>query len=62
MMGIIAALLLVTAALLAAETLFQGSNWVALASGPTLRPFVAVAAGLLVGAISSCSALPAASS
>lgn len=53
MMGVIAALLLVTAVLLATETLFSGAAWPGLAHDPTWTLPVAVAAGLLVGAISS---------
>jgi uncharacterized membrane protein YfcA len=53
MMGVIAALLLATAALLAAETLMHGSAWSALAHGSAWTFPVAVTAGLLIGAISS---------
>jgi hypothetical protein len=53
MMGVIAALLLATAVLLAAETLLHGATWSALAHGSTLTLPVAIVAGLLVGAISS---------
>jgi uncharacterized membrane protein YfcA len=53
MMGVIAALLLVTAVLLATETLLSGAAWPGLAHDPTWTLPVAVAAGLLVGAISS---------
>jgi uncharacterized membrane protein YfcA len=53
MMGVIAALLLATAALLAAETLMHGSAWSALAPGSAWTFPVAVTAGLLIGAISS---------
>jgi uncharacterized membrane protein YfcA len=52
-MGVIAALLVATAGLLAAETFFSGAAWTALAPDSLLRPVAAVAAGLLVGAISS---------
>ena len=52
-MGVIAALLLVTAALLAAEALWVGADWAALATGSLIRPVAALAAGVLVGAISS---------
>jgi uncharacterized membrane protein YfcA len=53
MMGVIAVLLLVTAALLAAETLMHGAAWSATAHGTPWSFPVAVVAGLLVGAISS---------
>ncbi len=53
MMGVIAALLLVTAVLLAAETLFSGVAWSVLASGSAWTLPVAIVAGMLVGAISS---------
>lgn len=53
MMGVIAALLLVTAILLAVETMLHGAAWSLLAADNQLRPLVAVGAGLLVGAISS---------
>ncbi len=53
MMGVIAALLLVTAVLLAAETLCSGAAWSGLAHDPTWTLPVAIVAGLLVGAISS---------
>jgi uncharacterized protein len=53
MMGVIAALLLATAALLGAETMLHGAAWSLLATDSQLRPLVAVTAGLLVGAISS---------
>ena len=53
MMGVIAALLLVTAGLLALETVIAGTSWSALAHDSAWRGVVAVAAGLLVGTISS---------
>ena len=53
MMGVIAALLLVTAVLLATETLFSGAGWPGLAHDTTWTLPVAIAAGLVVGAISS---------
>jgi uncharacterized protein len=53
MMGVIGALLLATAVLLAAETLLHGAAWSALASGSVWNFPAAVVAGLLVGAISS---------
>lgn len=53
MMGVIAALLLATAVLLAAETLFSGATRAGLAHDPTWTLPVAIVAGLLVGAISS---------
>lgn len=53
MMGIIAALLLATAVLLAAETVLHGAAWSLLAADNQMRLLAAVAAGLLVGAISS---------
>ena len=52
-MRVIAALLLATAGLLAAETLLSGVSWVALPQDPALRCIVGLMAGLLVGAISS---------
>jgi uncharacterized protein len=52
-MGVIAVLLLVTAGLLAAEAMWAGLNWSPLAAGSPIRPVAALAAGLLVGAISS---------
>jgi uncharacterized protein len=51
--GVIAALLLVTAALLAAETMTSGATWNLLAHDSTWRGLAAVVAGLLVGTISS---------
>ncbi|MBX9590930.1 MAG: sulfite exporter TauE/SafE family protein [Hyphomonadaceae bacterium] len=53
MMGVIAALLLVTAVLLATETPFSGVAWSVLASGSAWTLPVAIVAGMLVGAISS---------
>jgi uncharacterized protein len=52
-MGIIAVLLLGTAALLAVETMISGSTWSLLAPESLWRVPAAVIAGLLVGAISS---------
>jgi uncharacterized membrane protein YfcA len=52
-MGVIAALLMVTAGLLAAEALWVGADWAALATGSLIRPVAALTAGMLVGAISS---------
>jgi uncharacterized membrane protein YfcA len=52
-MGVIAALLLATAALLAAEAFLHGAVWSTLASDSALRIPVAILAGLVVGAISS---------
>jgi uncharacterized membrane protein YfcA len=51
--GVIAILLLVTAALLAGETLLHDASWSALPRGSALRLPAAILAGLLVGAISS---------
>jgi uncharacterized protein len=51
--GVIAVLLLGTAALLALETLIAGVSWVALAAESPWRGAAAVVAGLLVGTISS---------
>ena len=53
MMGVIAVLLLATAALLAGETLLHGVVWSALAADSQWRLPAAVCAGLFVGAISS---------
>jgi uncharacterized protein len=53
MIGVIAALLMATAVLLAAETYMHGSAWHILASESALRFPTAITAGLLVGAISS---------
>jgi uncharacterized membrane protein YfcA len=53
MLAVIAVLLLVIAVLLVAETLMHGTVWSLLAAGSTWRPHVAVASGLVVGAISS---------
>ena len=53
MMGVIAALLLATAILLAAETLMHGAAWSSFLGNSIWRFPVAVVAGLLVGAISS---------
>ena len=61
-MGVIAVLLIGTAVLLAAETLFHGSNWVALSQDSMLRPFVAFAAGLWSEPSAACWALPVGSS
>lgn len=52
-MSVIAALLLATAGLLAAEAMWSGADWSALAPGSPIRPVAALVAGLLVGAISS---------
>ena len=52
-MAVIAALLLVTAALLAAEAFLHGTAWTAPAPDSVFRVPVAILAGLLVGAISS---------
>jgi uncharacterized protein len=52
-MGVIAVLLLATAALLALETMISGTAWTALASDSSWRGVAAVVAGLFVGAISS---------
>jgi uncharacterized protein len=52
-MRVIAALLLATAVLLAAEALLHGAVWSALAQHSAWRFPIAVIAGLLVGAISS---------
>jgi uncharacterized protein len=53
MMGVIATLLLTTAALLAIETMISGTAWSLLAADSSWRLPVAVLAGLVVGAISS---------
>jgi uncharacterized membrane protein YfcA len=54
MMAVIAALLLCTAGLLAFEVLWAPhGQWAALAPDSMLRPFVALVAGLAIGAISS---------
>ena len=54
MMGVIAALLLMTACLLAVEALWApDAQWAALERGSVLRPLVAILAGLAIGAISS---------
>jgi uncharacterized protein len=52
-MGIIAVLLLGTAALLAVETMVSGTAWTLLAQDATWRGPAAIIAGLLVGTISS---------
>ena len=52
-MGVIAVLLLGTAALLAVETMISGSTWTLFAPDSPWRVPAAVVAGLLVGAISS---------
>ena len=52
-MGVIAVLLLGTAALLAVETMISGSAWTLFAPDSSWRIPAAVVAGLLVGAISS---------
>ena len=52
-MGVIAVLLLGTAALLAVETMISGTTWTLLAHDSAWRGTAAVAAGLIVGAISS---------
>ena len=52
-MTVIALLLAGTAGLLAVEALLPGTNWSALSHDPILRTIVGVAAGLVVGAISS---------
>lgn len=51
--GIIAFLLLVTAGLLVFETLATGAGWALLPHDPIWRGLAAIAAGLVVGAISS---------
>jgi uncharacterized membrane protein YfcA len=53
MMGVIAVLLFAIAILLAGETLMHDADWSLLAAQSTLRLPVAIAAGVLVGAISS---------
>ena len=53
MIGVIAALLMATAVLLAAETYMHGSAWHILSSKSALRFPAAITAGLLVGALSS---------
>jgi uncharacterized protein len=53
MMGVIAVLLLATAALLAGETVLHGAAWSVTAHGSLWSFPVAVVAGLVVGAISS---------
>jgi uncharacterized membrane protein YfcA len=53
LMGVIAVLLLATAGLLVAETLFHGTAWTLVAPDSQWRGAVAVLAGLLVGALSS---------
>ena len=52
-MAVIAALLLATAALLAAEAFLHGTAWAALAPNSTLRVPLAILAGLVVGTLSS---------
>src|SRR5262245_36877672 len=52
-MTVIALLLAGTAGLLAVEALLSGANWSALPHDPILHTIVGVAAGLVVGAISS---------
>ena len=52
-MTVIALLLAGTAGLLAVEALLTGTNWSALPHAPILRALVGVAAGLVIGAISS---------
>lgn len=52
-MGVIAALLLATAALLAAESFLHGAVWSVLALDSAMRIPAAILAGLVVGAISS---------
>jgi uncharacterized membrane protein YfcA len=53
MMAVIAALLLVTATLLAGEALMHGRVWSLLADGSAWRPYAAITGGMLVGAVSS---------
>jgi len=53
LMSVIALLLLVVAALLAAEPLWSHAQWSALGSSSALRPIVALVSGLAIGAISS---------
>jgi uncharacterized protein len=53
MLGIIAVLLLATAALLAAETMISSASWTVLAQYSGWRVPAAIVAGLLVGTISS---------
>ena len=53
MMGVIASLLLATAALLAIETMMSGSGWTLFTQESPWRLPAAVGVGLLVGAISS---------
>lgn len=60
--GVIAGILLATAMLLAAETLFTGAAWHALTYDSACRGPASVAAGLLVGAISSLLGVPGANS
>jgi uncharacterized protein len=52
-MGVIALLLIGTAALLAIETVISGTAWMLLAHESPLRPPLAIVAGLVVGTISS---------
>jgi uncharacterized protein len=52
-MGVIAVLLLGTAALLAVEAMISGTAWTLLGSGSPWRAPVAIMAGLIVGTISS---------
>jgi uncharacterized protein len=52
-MGVIAVLLLATAALLAVETVISGTAWTLLAQDSAWRAPTAIVAGLLVGTISS---------
>lgn len=52
-MTVIALLLAGTAGLLAVEALLSGASWSALPQDPVLRTIAGVAAGLMVGAISS---------
>ena len=52
-MGVIAVLLLATAILLIAETIFHGTAWILLDRDSHMRWLIAVLAGLLIGTISS---------
>jgi uncharacterized protein len=52
-LGLIAVLLAVTAALLAAEVFLSGVAWSALPQNPVLRAIAGLTAGLVIGAISS---------
>jgi uncharacterized membrane protein YfcA len=52
-MGVVAALLLATAVLLAVETMISGTTWTLLEAGSPWRVPIAGVAGLLVGTVSS---------